>query len=134
LQNKFPTLSATCTSVAAGTSINIANTGVLSESNSAFPAAQHLQKESASMSCSNISSPEFTSPFQIAAHLEFPGLPRITPPALVAQQALQSQLTTKGEKHQSANANIANVTGQSASGHFMKKLNDFDVWLAALSL
>lgn len=84
------------------------------------------------MTSANISSPEFTSPFQIAAHLEIPGLPRITHPALAANQAPQVRSSmAKDKKQQSAKIN---ATIQSAHGHLMKKLNEFDLWLAALSM
>jgi hypothetical protein len=75
------------------------------------------------MPCLNNSTGEFSTPFQIAAHLEIPGLPRVTHPALAAMQTASG----KGKSPQKAE-------GKKADFRIFPKLSEFDLWLAALSL
>jgi hypothetical protein len=91
--------------------------------------AYYLQTSLASMTSTNISNQEFASPFQIAAHLEIPGLPRLTHPALAANQTKPEPLE-KDAKIQSANKNPA----KSSNFRIFQKLSEFDLWMAALSM
>ena len=88
-----------------------------------FLAAHYLQETMPSMPCLNNTTQEFSTPFQIAAHMEIPGLPRVTHPALAAKQ------TASGK-----NKNIQKPEGKTASFRIFRKLSEFDLWLAALSL
>jgi hypothetical protein len=93
--------------------------------------AQHLQRSSILMSTAIISSPESGSLFQVAANLEIPGLPVFTHPALAALRNRQKR-RARARARRSSKANVVSAI-ESARNHFMNKVNDFDVWLAAIS-
>jgi hypothetical protein len=82
------------------------------------------------MSCLNISNQEFSTPFQIAAHLEIPGLPRVTHPALAANTAGKPTTLEGNQKVQYP----ANKPAKPADFHIFPKLSEFDLWMAALSM
>jgi hypothetical protein len=69
----------------------------------------------------------FSTPFQIAAHLEIPGLPRVIHPALAANKLVKPTASGKDKKNQHAE-------GKPADFRMFPKLSEFDLWLAALSV
>jgi hypothetical protein len=75
----------------------------------------------------NITPQEFSTPFQIAAHLEIPGLPQVTHPALAGLP------TPPSKKKKVSDAGGSSAT-PSATNHIYPQISEFDLWLAALSV